>query len=125
MALNVLVVESAQVVGKALCDLIKREGHNSECVEKAEDAITRIGATNYDLILMAIGLNKGISGVEATRQICRLDTHPPVYLMSVDGYPVNHLIEQGATGFIDKFKLSEEVPELLREYQRKQENPSN
>ena len=67
-ALDVLVVEDNAVNAMVVEGFLGRMGHRPRLAGSAEEALSLLGKTDVDLILMDISL-PGIDGVEATRQL--------------------------------------------------------
>lgn len=66
--LRALVVEDHQINQMVARSYLGRMGHTAECVESGEEALERLCAQSFDVVLMDINL-PGISGIETTRRI--------------------------------------------------------
>ncbi|MFZ1470528.1 MAG: ATP-binding protein [Paracoccaceae bacterium] len=67
-ALNVLAVEDHPINQQVLAGYLDAMGHRRVIVSSGEEAVARMAAGHFDLVLMDVNL-PGISGIEATRRI--------------------------------------------------------
>jgi two-component system cell cycle response regulator DivK len=65
---RVLIVEDNPASQKLTGDLLKRAGHELAVVDNAHDAISRVLAESFDLIIMDVSL-PGMDGLTATRTL--------------------------------------------------------
>ncbi|MBA3535522.1 MAG: response regulator [Tatlockia sp.] len=70
----ILVVEDNLLAAKSLQSILSRFNCSSDHAENAEQALKMVQTKVYDLVLMDVGLGDGIDGIEASRQIRRLNT---------------------------------------------------
>lgn len=107
---KILIVEdddnsrfSLEYTLKNLCDL--------EFTNNGEEAIKMVSANKYDLIIMDMGL-KGISGLDATKEIRKIKGYENVPILAVTAFAMigdkEKVIEGGCTHYISKpFNFSE------------------
>ncbi|MEW6033827.1 MAG: MEDS domain-containing protein [Chloroflexota bacterium] len=65
---RILVVDDEEVVRHLLREVLVEEGHQVDAVDNAQDALEKIKAGRYDLILLDVKM-PGMSGLELHRQI--------------------------------------------------------
>lgn len=85
-----------------------------ECAS-GEEALEAVQRAAPDLVLMDINM-PGIGGIEATRQILRLEPSVRVIAVTVlsdDPFP-NQLLDAGALGYLSKGASSDEMLEAIR-----------
>ena len=66
--INILVVEDNKINQMITKKILTKMGLKCELVDNGEDAVKKVKANNYDIVLMDIHM-PGISGIEATKQI--------------------------------------------------------
>ncbi|SMC64472.1 ATP-binding protein [Primorskyibacter flagellatus] len=67
-ALRILVVEDNEINRMVARGYLERLGHTCRCVGSAEEALSVLGAEDFDVVLMDVNL-PGISGTAATRKL--------------------------------------------------------
>jgi DNA-binding NtrC family response regulator len=81
---NILVVDDEKGVGYSLQELFKKYDYNIEMALSAEEALTKIRSTAYDLVILDINL-PGMSGLEAIYHIQKIDPKVPVIFITAYG----------------------------------------
>ena len=78
---KILIVENDYIVAEDLKQILEKMGYDIRGITATgQDAITKTGETNPDLILMDIMLNGNMDGIEAAQQIHNIYNIPFVYL---------------------------------------------
>ncbi|NJD10375.1 MAG: sigma-54-dependent Fis family transcriptional regulator, partial [Gemmatimonadetes bacterium] len=77
----ILVVDDEPNIRRMLCSLLAAEGHDATSAASGEEALTRIGAGEPDVVLLDLAL-PGANGVEVLRQVRRAHPNLPVVMMS-------------------------------------------
>ncbi|MBA2655474.1 MAG: response regulator [Tatlockia sp.] len=72
VAADVLVVEDDALAAKSLQSILRRLNCGSDHAENGEQALMMVEANDYDLVLMDVGLGKGMDGIETSKQIRQL-----------------------------------------------------
>ena len=104
--IQVLLVDDHPVVRTGLRALLSASDGITVSGESStgEDAVGRVRADSFDVVLMDLQLGAGIDGAEATRQIAALP-HPPavIILTTYDtDADIVRAIEAGAAGYLLK-----------------------
>jgi CheY-like chemotaxis protein len=90
-----------------------------ESVKDGESAVAAAEKQSFDLILMDINLGKGISGLEAAKQIRKIDGYTDTPIVAITGYALagdkKKLLEEGMTHYLAKPFQREEITELVSE----------
>ena len=115
---TVLLADDSAVMRKALCTLLKAEGH-LELVGQArngQEAVKKARTLRPDVILMDIAMPV-LNGLEATRQILAANPTAKVIMLlahSDDAY-IERMIAVGAKGFLDKQTAMGILGQAIRE----------
>ncbi len=115
---NLLVVDNAEIMKGGIRKTILDCFDNNISIYQVDDGKTACGyvAENQpDLVLMDIIIPK-MGGIEATEEMRSNGYEKPIILMSILDYPVEVLKERGATDFVDKTKIEEELCSVLKKY---------
>jgi CheY-like chemotaxis protein len=117
---NILYVEDEdfafQVVKRFLENLYAVEN-----AENAESAITMLGNTRYDLILMDISLKHSINGLDLTRLIRSMPGYIQIPILAVTAHAMvgdkEKILESGCNSYLSKpfsrMELINHINELL------------
>jgi len=100
---SVLIVDDEPNMRTTLGDILQEEGYEIDTASSGEEAVAKCGRRAYDVLLMDVRM-PGIDGVEAFRQVRRLQAGARVILMSA--YSVDELkqaaLDDGAIAFLPK-----------------------
>lgn len=114
---NILIVDDHAVVCSGLRQFLANT-HDCQVAGEAHtgaEALTRIAAEAWDLILLDIGL-PDINGIEVLRRIRHLKPDLPILIFSMhaeDEYAIAAL-QAGATGYLSKDSAPDEILEAIR-----------
>ena len=78
---TILIVDDDTQMQRVMRVSLKAEGYGAECIQTGEEALERVRAGKFDLVLLDINL-PGISGLSACRQI-RSFSAIPIIMMTV------------------------------------------
>lgn len=81
---NILIADDEETFLSATVDLFHDEGYECHCVTTAEDALSAMAATRFDLLVTDINM-PGNGGLELLSAI--QDFHPNMPVIVVTGYP--------------------------------------
>lgn len=113
---SILIVDDEVNMRSTLGDILKDEGYEIATAENGEQAVEMCHERVYDVILMDVRM-PGINGVEAFRQIRRLQAGAKVILMTA--YSLDELkrtaLDEGAIAFLPKPLDIESVLKLISE----------
>ena len=116
--IRVLVVDDHRIVREGLALIINREA-DIEVVGTAasgEEAVAAFTRDRPDIVLMDLQL-PGMSGVEAIRDIRRLDPRARIVVLTMYGgdEDIHRALEGGATTYLLKDSLSDDLIRVVRE----------
>jgi len=117
--IKLLVVDN----DNASCDIIKlflKDSCEMEFADSGEKAFRLVNEKMFDIILMDINLGKGMSGIETTREIKKIDRYKNVPVVAITGFAMRgdkeEFILAGCSHYLSKpfsrsklFKLLSEI----------------
>ena len=107
-SLQVLVIEDEPDLQIIYRDVLSREGFDVEIAPDGEDALNKIQAGCYDLLVVDFLLPR-VDGVEVLEQVSKLRPTPAIFASAVmrDPVTIQHLKNLGVRWFLEKpFRLS-------------------
>lgn len=117
MAIKVLIYDDNEVLRMSLEALIEGEDgmELTALMPNAETVDTDIKEMKPDVVLMDIDMPV-VNGVEAVKRIRKINEHLPVIMLTVfdDNENIFNAICAGASGYILKRYISEEIPSAIR-----------
>jgi DNA-binding NarL/FixJ family response regulator len=119
VSLRVLIAEDHTLVSKGL-EVMLSTADDVElvgAVSNSEAAVDAARQGNLDVILMDVNLSQSLSGIEATRQVKKIDPSTHVLIMSLltDPETVSEAIKAGADGYLSKSASRESVIQAIRD----------
>ena len=116
--IRVLVVDDHRIVREGLALIIEREADITVVGSAAsgEEAVAAFTRDRPDIVLMDLQL-PGMSGVEAIRDIRRLDPNARVIVLTMYGgdEDIHRALKVGATTYLLKDSLSDDLIRVVRE----------
>ena len=105
MTKKILVVDDEEDILELVRYNLEKEGYRITCAITGEDAVNKIGAATYDLILLDLML-PGIDGLEVARRIKKNSRteHIPIIMLTAKGEESDIVtgLELGAEDYITK-----------------------
>lgn len=112
---NILVIDDEDVICNLLRDYLSEEGYDVSIAQKAEDGLSQIKDSSFDLTLTDIKM-PGMDGIELLRQIKELD--PDNVVIVITAYPsfetARDALRLGAYDYISKPLNLEEISFAVR-----------
>lgn len=119
MTLRALIVEDHTLVADGLSMMISmvEDFELLGVSPTGEDAVKRVAADQVDIVLMDVSLGRGLSGIDATKQIKETspDTKVLILTMFTDPSTVTEAIKAGADGYLSKGSSRESVERAMRD----------
>jgi two-component system, OmpR family, response regulator RegX3 len=118
---RLLLVEDDTAITDAVAYALRAEGFDTESVTTGEDALERIGETEYDVVVLDLML-PGISGVEVCRRLRRSST-VPILMVTARTAEVDVVLglEAGADDYVQKPFSMPELVSRIRAILRRRE----
>jgi DNA-binding NtrC family response regulator len=82
---RLLIVEDERSIRLALSGLLRREGYEVEQAEDGAEAIRRLAAEPFDLVLTDLALGEGASGMDVLRTVRAEQPATPVVMITAHG----------------------------------------
>jgi NarL family two-component system response regulator LiaR len=119
VSLRVLIAEDHTLLSKGL-EVMLSTADDMELagtVSNGQAAIDAARQGSLDVILMDVNLSQSLSGIEATRQVKKIDpsTHVLILSMFTDPGTVSKAIAAGADGYLSKSASCESVIQAIRD----------
>ena len=111
---DILVVDDDDVIRDTLCELLSQE-HMCQTAETAEEALARLEARPFDVVLTDISM-PGLNGMELLDRVLQLYPRTAVIMISglSDEEQAQNLIARGAFDYLLKPFRLEVVEESVR-----------
>lgn len=107
--MRILLVEDDSLLGGGVCDGLRREENSVDWVKNGESALSALGETHYDCMILDLGLPK-ISGLEVLREMRDSKNDTPVLILTAQDDISDRVIglDTGADDYLVKpFEFSE------------------
>ncbi len=111
---DILVVDDDDVIRDTLCELLSHE-HTCQTAETAEQALARLEAQRFDVVLTDISM-PGLSGMELLDRVLQLFPGTPVIIISglSNEEQAQNLMARGAFDYLLKPFRLEVVEESVK-----------
>jgi len=114
---KVLIVENDEG-SKDITRLFLRNFCELEFADSGEEAIKMVGQTNFDIILMDINLGVGMSGIDATKQIRKINGYKNIPIVALTGFAMRgdreEFIKAGCTHYLSKPFSKQSIIKLVK-----------
>jgi DNA-binding NtrC family response regulator len=116
MTARVLIVEDERAIRLALSGLLRREGYEVEQAETGAEAIQRLAAEPFDLVLTDLALGQGPSGMDVLRTAQRDQRETPVVMITAHGNEkiAVEAMKLGAEDYVPKPFDNDEIRLVVR-----------
>lgn len=107
--MRILLVEDDTLLGDGVYAGLRREDHAIDWVKNGESALTAITETQYDCIILDIGLPR-ISGIDVLRRMRETNNHTPVLILTAQDDIADRVngLDAGADDYLVKpFEFAE------------------
>ncbi|MCI0473744.1 MAG: ATP-binding protein [Ignavibacteria bacterium] len=115
---NILLVENDKV-STMLIKTYLSKNYNIDSVSKGSEALDIAAQKRYDIILMDINLGEGLTGIETTHLIRKLDNYREVPIVAVTAFALEsdkeEFLRYGCTHYISKPFEQKELMALLND----------
>lgn len=115
---NLLVVDNDDS-SRDIIKLFLKDLCVMDFADSGEEAIELINKKNFDIILMDINLGKGISGVDTTREIRKIESYRNIPIVAITGFAMRgdreEFIQAGCTHYLSKPFTKTKLIKLISE----------
>ncbi|MBV6444137.1 MAG: Polar-differentiation response regulator DivK [Ignavibacteriaceae bacterium] len=102
---EILMVDDDEITLDVMKAFLKK-GYNLETVTKLQEAMTKIHAKRYDVILLDINLGKGITGFALINELKSMPEYQGVPIIAVTAFAMpgdkEYFLKAGCTDYISK-----------------------
>src|SRR5918997_813126 len=118
--ISVLVVDDDALLRKLVTEQLARSGFDSSGAASGEEALAALQATDYDVVLLDIRMG-GMSGLDALRDIRKLEDAPEVIMLTADPSLGTGLeaMRLGAYDYLTKPATLDEMEAVIRKADEK------
>ncbi|HES0635919.1 TPA: response regulator transcription factor [Streptococcus pyogenes] len=115
---KILVVEDDDTISQVICEFLKANNYDPDCVFDGQAALDKWQTTSYDLIILDIML-PSLSGLEVLKTIRKTSDVPIIMLTALDDeytqlVSFNHLISDYVTKPFSPLILIKRIENVLR-----------
>lgn len=120
MEKNILVIDDEELVSKSLKKLLSKEGYNAAVAASGEEAVEKLKAVNFDLVICDVRMPKldGIETIEKLRQVQKESGRQPIPEIFITGYAdedrYKSALKLGVTDYIFKPFDTEQILEAIK-----------
>ena len=118
--ISVLLVDDDPLLRRLVTEQLARSGFEMAAAVSGEEAVEALQATDYDVVLLDMRMN-GMSGIDALREIRRLDDPPEVIMLTADtslGSGIEAM-RLGAYDYLTKPATLDEMEAVIRKADEK------
>jgi len=115
---KLLVVDNDES-SRDIIKLFLKDLYEMEFADSGEKAFHLVNDKKFDIILMDINLGKGMSGVESTREIKKIESYKDVAIIAITGFAMRgdkeEFMQAGCTHYLSKPFSRTKLIKLLNE----------
>ena len=113
---RLLIVEDERAIRLALSGLLRREGYEVEQAEGGAEAVRRLAAEPFDLVLTDLALGEGPSGMDVLRTVRTEQPETPVVMITAHGNEkiAVEAMKLGAEDYVPKPFDNDEIRLVVR-----------
>jgi DNA-binding NtrC family response regulator len=113
---RLLIVEDERAIRLALSGLLRREGYEVEQADDGAEALRRLAAEPFDLVLTDLALGEGPSGMDVLRAAQRDQPETPVVMITAHGNEkiAVEAMKLGAADYVPKPFDNDEIRLVVR-----------
>ncbi len=115
---EILLVEDNET-NKEVIELYLKRVCKIDYAPEGKTALTLASQKKYALILMDINLGNGISGIEVTKEIRKMEEYKDTPIVALTGYAMygdkEKLLEEGCSHYMSKPFMKKEIVQLVQE----------
>ncbi|MFL6228212.1 MAG: sigma-54-dependent transcriptional regulator [Pyrinomonadaceae bacterium] len=118
--ISVLVVDDDPLLRTLVTEHLSRSGFDAASAASGEEALAALRATDYDVVLLDIRMS-GMTGLDALREIRKLDEAPEVVMLTADTSLGTGLeaMRLGAYDYLTKPSTLDEMEAVIRKAEEK------
>ncbi len=122
--MKILLAEDDSRLGKVLCHMLVKQGHQTDYVQNGQDALDYSFITSYDVIILDWMMPK-VNGLDACAKLRHLGYQGGIIILTAKGEPDDIItgLDYGADDYIVKPFKMEELLARLRALSRRREKP--
>jgi len=122
---RMLVVDNDES-SRDIIKLFVKDMCDADFVESGEKAFRMVNENKYDIILMDINLGQGMSGVETTKEIRKMESYKNIPIVAITGFAMRgdreEFIQAGCTHYLSKPFSRAKIMKLINELASKKNN---
>lgn len=122
---SLLVVDNDES-SRDIIKLFVKDICDTDFADSGEKAFRLINEKKYDIILMDINLGKGMSGVETTKEIRKIESYKSVPIIAITGFAMRgdreEFIQAGCTHYLSKPFSRAKIMKLISEIASKKDD---
>ena len=115
--IKILIVEDDELNIKMVSSFLKTK-FEVEAARSGEEALKKLLDYKYDIILMDIGLKKGMNGLDLTKELRRMSDYKETPIIALTAYALSgdkeRIIDAGCSHYLSKPFTKSQLLNLLK-----------
>ena len=118
--MNVLLAEDEHRMAQALCEILRREGYNTDCVFDGTAAVNALEKKQYDIIILDV-MMPGMSGFEVASYAREIGIDTPILMLTAKAELDDKVqgLDSGADDYLTKPFMTKELLARIRALTRR------